>query len=208
MSIVPAARFLAEFHSANDNKSVRSEGVADTARRTSSLTEAALEAQLAEAYTRGWEAGREAERSALTAKLEQSTADFQERLRGEREAWVAEEGAKLAQGLARGLTDLEQRVGEAVALLLGPFLTVAAREKAVAELGRQIRTLVAGDSAVALSISGPADLLQAVRSALPCGLNVVDFEENDDCEVRVRADGTLIETRLRGWLEGLREVVR
>lgn len=207
MSIVPAARFLAEFQSANDNKSARSDGAAGTARRAVSMTEAALEAQLAEARARGYEAGREAERCALAAKLEQSAAEFQERLRGDRQVWAAEEGAKLAQGLARGLIELEQRVGEAVALLLKPFLPVAVREKAVAELSRQIKTLVAGDSAVALSISGPADLLQAVRSALPPGLSSVDFEENDDCEIHVRADGTLIETRLRAWLEDLREVV-
>jgi hypothetical protein len=193
MSAVPAAAYLVEFGA--------EDGIEPGAPRPAAMTPASLAARLDEAHARGIEAGRDAAKAACEARLGEAAQAFEQQLAGERQAWAADEGERLAQGLHTGLAELEARIAGTAAHLLKPFLIAKLREQAIAELGTSLDVLLMKDAGLVLSVSGPADLLAALRGKLD-GTGVrATYVPNGDCEVRVSVGQTTIETHLGAWLE-------
>jgi hypothetical protein len=157
-------------------------------------------AEIDAAFARGVEHGQAAARASLEAKLASQQRQFDLQLAAEREARALEAG-KLAAALAAGLASLEQRIADSVGRLLRPFLAARVHAEALAELRAALTTLLQKEPGIALRIAGPEQLLAPLRANMPQG--AISYVANGDCEVRVSANDTVLETRLGAWLKGL-----
>lgn len=123
-----------------------------------------------------------------------------------RERWAAEEGAALAAGFRSAVEALGGALGEAAAAALEPLLGDAARRRAVDGLRDAVADLLLADAGGAVAVSGPVDLLDALRAALEAagvGTGDMGFAASESAEVVVTAGNSRIETRLAAWAEAL-----
>jgi hypothetical protein len=164
--------------------------------------EASRAAEIDAAFARGVEHGQAAARASLEAKLESQQKQFELELAAERQAREVEAG-KLAAAFAGGLASLEQSIADSVGRLLRPFLAARVHAEVLAELRAALTALLHKEPGIALMIAGPEHLLAPLRATMPQG--AISYVANSDCEVRVTANDTLLQTRLGAWLAGLVE---
>ena len=123
-----------------------------------------------------------------------------------RARWAAEEGAALAEGFRAAVAVLGETLGDAAASALEPLLGDAARALAVDGLRAAVADLVLAGAGGTIAVSGPADLLDALRAALGAagvGIDGMGFTASDAAEVSVEADNSRIETRLGAFAGAL-----
>ncbi|KAB2917454.1 MAG: hypothetical protein F9K29_09490 [Hyphomicrobiaceae bacterium] len=206
MNAVPAFRHLTEF-----GATTAVQGQSDTGasrNREGADAAASVDAGIAEAYARGVESGKAAVRTECDAKLAEERTQIQSRLSAERNAWAAQEGAELAKLLTSGLAELQGRVAESAARILAPFLAEELKRRAVADLLHGIETILSSGTDGVLSISGPEDLLRAIRDGVAGRQSAVAYVPRQTCDVRVTLDQTVIEAGLESWIAGIKEAVR
>jgi len=203
MIAVPAARYLADFGADGDAPAPHAGSGALV--KNDSVTAAA---RIDEAFARGIDDGRAAAESEFEIKLEEQRAEFAAQLAAERQEWVAATGEELANRLLAAVQEFESRVAETTARILKPFLAAELRRQAIEELQSSLDMLMATDSGVSLSISGPADVLEALRGQLSGKTATVTYTPSDDCDVRIVAGPAVLETRLKGWMAKLDEATR
>ncbi|MFE1600199.1 hypothetical protein [Methylobacterium sp. ID0610] len=161
------------------------------------------DALLREAEERGRRLGR-AQAAAETAQaLEAALAEAQaiadEQMRESRRDWAEREAGVLAEGVAAALRDLEARLTDRVAHLLGPVIGEALRAQAVASLREAIARLLADGANPAIRVSGPSDLLTALAASLGPLADGIAFTPAGTADVTVSAQDTVIETQLSAW---------
>jgi flagellar biosynthesis/type III secretory pathway protein FliH len=155
--------------------------------------------QIADAFARGREEGLAAGRADYAARLDEERAASEARLADERAAWSSQEGARLGDAITAAFQSLEASVGDAVAAILSPVLEEGLRRRAVDELAENLKRLMASGQRI-LRVSGPEDLLQALRARLGADMSAVAFESAQDIDMRVVAEQTTIETQLKDWM--------
>ncbi|NJO34038.1 MAG: hypothetical protein HC869_13745 [Rhodospirillales bacterium] len=99
-------------------------------------------------------------------------------------------------------------MAETTARILKPFLATELHRQAVAELQVSLGTLMAADQGISLDISGPADVLEALRQQLSGKAVRVTYTPSDDCDVRIVAGPATLETCLKSWMAKLDEATR
>jgi len=157
------------------------------------------------AFQEGLAKGKAAAEAELAQKLAEQKAAHERELASARQAWAGQEADKLAAQLAAGLAGIEARLAETAAHLLEPFLAAQLRRRAVADLADALNVLLVRDPAVAVSVSGAPDLIDALRARLAGKLDHVTFQPGASSELRVAAGQTLIETRLAAWMAAVEE---
>ncbi|MFN3688184.1 hypothetical protein [Salinarimonas sp.] len=165
------------------------------------------EEELASRLEAAYERGLADERARAAAALEEARADA----RAEKEAaleqaratWAAEEGERLGGLLVEGLGALERRIADEVARVLAPVVEAAARERALADLARSVRTLLRSDPGLSLVVTGPADLGEAFLARLGDAASSIRFTPGDGVDLAVEGGTTVIETQTRAWARGL-----
>ena len=110
--------------------------------------------------------------------------------------------------MTAGLGALEAQIADAAARVLAPFLDAQLCRQAVAGLRAELEVLLAKDAGLSVSISGPEDLLEALRKDLAGKAGAVTYVAGNGCDVRISADQTLLETRLAAWKASIEEAVR
>jgi hypothetical protein len=160
---------------------------------------------LDDAYRHGYAAGvAEGE-----ARLAEERVRGAVRLGEERAKWSDQQAAAIVSGFAAACRELETNIATSVARILQPFLADAVRDKAVAALIEQIAALTSSSPVPVFRISGPADLLDLVRTQLDtAGRTGIDYQVTDGIEIRVVADQTMIETQISAWTERLNQARR
>lgn len=197
----PATRFLARFDTAENPTSLP---ILVTPESPPAVDHAALlaaerESARAEGFDEGFAAARlEGEATLATARAEAETE-----LAAARGAWVEDEAARLTGLLDAGLETLAADIADGVDQVLRPFLTVAMRERALADLKVALGRLERDGPL--LRITGPEDLLIALQAADAVPARGVEFVVGPAPDVTVVAGATLIETRLAAWAAGLTE---
>ncbi|MFG1187459.1 hypothetical protein [Xanthobacter aminoxidans] len=157
---------------------------AEEARRVAleeaSIALAACEQQLADAE------------AAFAARLEEEITEARAR-------WCAEESARLADLIGTGLDTVEARLSEAIAAVLRPFVSGAARARALDELARRVRELLRGGAAgPSITITGSGDLAAALSARLSDVQGIV-LAEGPASDLRITCDDSVLETQLSGW---------
>jgi hypothetical protein len=142
------------------------------------------------------QAAAAAEREAAAAALTEA-----------RQRWVETESAALATAVTAQIRDLEARLAGSLTRVLQPFLTEALRREAIDALHATLAALAADDASGTLAVTGPADLVEALvrRLDLPPGRLTIGADAGPD--LRLRLNGTVIETRLQAWGERLAALV-
>ena len=163
-----------------------------------------LARRVSEAFARGADEARLSADSEYEQKLAQVLARAEEARSAERARWTSEQAEVLAARMTAAVEALETRIADAVGRVLAPFLAAELRRVSVEALAESIGTLLSGGRP-ALRVSGPEDLLAALRQRLGDGAISVEWEPNDAVEVTVSADDSLIETEIQSWSDRLAE---
>ncbi len=201
MTGLPVARYLNEL----DAGSERARGTRALAGHASGSGKAGaeVEARINEAYARGLSEGQAAARSELDAKLKEQAAAVETRLAADRRAWVAGEGERIAAALAAGLSGIEVRIANQVARVLKPVLAGHVQRRAVEELAHALEALLTKGDIGRIIVSGPPDLLEALRGPLEGKASNVTFAPAATADLRIEADETVLETRIAAWAEAI-----
>jgi len=197
----PAAARLIEFKLVPNSGQARAGAQALALSRPGSEDADDKPEPVATAFLRGRYQGLDDARAEFEAKLKAAEESFEERLATERAAWVAEQGAQLAEKINAAVDTLSNDIGDSVAAILAPFLEEKLRVRIVEELLRSLEKVLKGGRPATLKISGPDDLLQLIRKTLGASSSAIEFEATDAVDVRVVADHTIIETQLEAWLQ-------
>jgi hypothetical protein len=189
------ARYLLEFDTADDPK----------AGHSPAKSAAAIKAILVdEAFTKGFESGK----VAAAAQLAEQKALHTKELAAAREAWTQQEGARLTEQLATGLGEIESRLADVAARVLTPFIAAELHNRAIADLVASLDVLLVQEGGAAVSISGPLDLIEALRVHLEGKIDNVSYHPSQACDVRVTVGQTELETRLGTWMAKIEEAVK
>jgi hypothetical protein len=204
MSVVPIAAYLAEF---GCNRSEPA-AAASEPRSPGRTSPEELAAKLDEAHQRGFESGQRAALAVLEEKLQEERAAFARQLAAERRNWEVREADVLAERLAEGLRELQTKIAETTARVLAPVLKADVRRQAMEELMAELETLLNKTAGVAVTIAGPEDLASPLRerfSARGCDITYLPNNEPDVC---ITVDQTVLETRLGSWARKIEEALR
>lgn len=202
MSAAPIARYLLELDAGYDP------GATPALRPGGKSPAASKAGMLDEAHAKAFASGKAAAEAQTAAKLEEREASHRRELASAREAWTQQEGGRLAEQLVKGLEELEARLADTMARILEPFLAAELRRKAIADLVESLSALRAQDKAAVVGVSGPPDLLDALRARLEGRLDNVTYHPGQVNEVRVTLGQTILETRVGAWLTRIEEAVR
>ncbi len=166
-----------------------------------------VEARIAEAYDRGLREGLAAARAEDAEALAQEQTSQQERALMQRLDFQLNEYAQLADAIAAGLVEIEQRIAASVARILAPFLTNELSKQVVDELCNNIARLRAGGSPGLIRIRGPERLLEALRDRASFLSVDVEFVAEDGVEATVEARHTMIRSELQPWADLIASLV-
>ena len=167
-----------------------------------------FETRIEEAYERG----RRDPLAGARAELEQDRASFiaaqQERIIVERLDFHLNEYAQLANVIAAGLIEIEERICASVARIVHAFVDSGARKQIVDELCANIGRLRAGASPPLIRIRGPERLLHVLRERIADAAAEVEYIVQDGVEAIVEAQDTIIESQLQPWADLLASIDR
>jgi hypothetical protein len=213
MSAMPVAPFLSEFGvAAPSHRGGVFVPFAAEERSAGNAVRGESEADRIEAArASGFADGEAAARAALETMLAGLRETHARELVAAREAWVRAEADELARQLASGLEDIEMRIADTTARVLAPLLRAEVAKQAIADLHCELSQLLASGTEVSLTISGPEDLLEALRGRLVDQLAgkaaSVGYRTSDGPDVRVVAGQTVLETRLGAWAAKIEEAL-
>ena len=164
-----------------------------------------LEARLAAARRSAMaEAAAAHEAAAADAALAQAAetaAAIAVALAAARVEWAAGEGRAAAAGL-EAVATLRELLAAKVADVLRPLLAQALAERARIAVGVALDQILDDPDQPCLTVSGPADLLEAIRAARPAA-GAISYVVADVPDVTVAARATHMETRLGAALAAL-----
>jgi hypothetical protein len=158
-----------------------------------------IEARIADAHARGVLEGRAAAQIENDAALARQAAEAAQTLKKDRQRWSETEGARISSLMSDALAELEQRIADQVARCLQQILDDGMRQRAVAQLSTTLDELLRKGDYASISISGPADLLDAMRSKLDASHPRLTFAPSDSADLVITADETILETRIAAW---------
>lgn len=148
--------------------------------------------------------GAEAARAEAEAEREQMREAFDAQLAAERQKWLEEQGEALQQSLATAAQQIREMLAESVGQVLRPFIVESLRRQMIDELIEHVTILTASHEALAVRITGPADLIQYLQGKLAALPVAIDYEAGEGVDVQVVAAQTVIETRLQAWIDLIR----
>ena len=160
-----------------------------------------VERRLEAARAEGRETGEAVANARFEAELAAERRRFELALAQARSAWATDEGERLAGQIAA----VEARLAESIVRALEPLLPELARAKALDDVVEAVGTVLRPGGAVLLEISGPVELIDALRKKLGERGAAIEYWPSAGPEIRVIAEDTVIETALAPLLARLRE---
>lgn len=155
---------------------------------------------------------RSEEREAARLRLEQALEEERERHREElavqREIWVQQEALQLSSQIVTAVGNLEVVLSEKVARILAAVIPEALKQNAIAEFTQILGTILSGESVSLLRVTGPEDILAAIRAEMVLREGLVEFVPTDDVEVTLAAGDTMVQTQLSTWAERLQALLK
>jgi hypothetical protein len=90
-----------------------------------------------------------------------------------------------------------------VANILRPFLSQLVIARVTESLVENLEVLFASRTRALFEVSGPQDMLDALREKFTARDVAFEFKPNDSIDIRVCVDDTIIETQLGAWMKAL-----
>lgn len=196
-NVVPASTYLSQFETQTDNAYPwRPFGIAKACVKDD-------DTRIHEAFRRGLAEGRS------IALLESEAQHTSERRAADeaharaRASWVEAEGQRLSQQLVDSMTLIADRISSLAAAVIEPFVEEQLMQKAKGDLRRMLLDLLADGSTCTVSVRGPQDFCDYLKSILP-DTATVNFETGSS-EAIVTVGETVIESRIAEWVSDLKK---
>jgi hypothetical protein len=203
MSAAPIARYLLELDAGDDARATPAEMT--SAGKPSTTSKVAM---VDEAFTKGFESGKAAAEGQIAGKIAERDTLHLKELASAREAWTRLESGRLAEQLVKDLEALEARLAGTTARILKPFLAVELHRRAITDLAESLTVLRTQEKTAVISVSGAADLLEALRLRLEGKFENVTYHQSGACDVRVTVGQTVLETRVGAWMARIEEAMK
>ncbi|MBR1216384.1 hypothetical protein JQ557_00155 [Bradyrhizobium sp. U87765 SZCCT0131] len=155
-------------------------------------------------YERGKAEGYGAAAAAFEQQLADERARLDAQLAEERRKLVDEAATRIAGSITEAGAQFEARVAGVAARVLEPFISTAIQKLAVTTFVEQLSGIVGDAARPVLRVSGPASLLEAVRSKLAARAIPVELRAAPTTEISVIADDVVLESQIKRWGERLR----
>jgi len=169
------------------------------AREAAKVEEMAL--RLEEMRGLGREEGMALGRAEAEERFAAERAEWQEQAVRDRLEFQLNEYARLEATVRAGFAEVEARVGDAVARILGPFLVKEVVRYAADELVKAIARLAAGGAQGLITIRGPERVLSLLRDRVADLPAEVDYVADGGVEATVECNATRIVTELKPWAD-------
>jgi hypothetical protein len=147
--------------------------------------------------------GAEEFRLELAARTEAMEARFKAELEAARKSWVEEVGEDLAGLISEALTGIEHRVGQSLQDIMLPFVDTLIPQAAVVEFMAILKKALQDDFEGALCLSGPNDMVAAVKDKLGSRKFEIVCEPSACLELRAKSKDFVISTRIKAWMDAL-----
>lgn len=154
---------------------------------------------IVEAEERAYGAGRAAAWAEFQIVRSEDAARAEEQLVEARNSWTEQESERLSKQFRLAFQDLESTVTTEVADVLSKFVAAAVRDQAVAELAAMLAKFLQAAEHGSVAISGPEDLLDALRERLGAYAASLSFVADGKADVRAVMGETIFETQLEAW---------
>ena len=206
MRPIPIAQYLNQFGRAEPTQIDR--GLRDNVllRPRVLSTPADIDARIEEALERGRQEGLAAGRAESTTAFARERAEWDERENMQRLAWQASEYARFAEKIERGMAAIEDRLAEAVARILKPFLIEEQVKHITEALSENLSRILSKDTPAVLKITGPEALLSVLRDKMSAHSVAVEYVAADDMDVTVEANQTIIKSQLQAWIDHIEAI--
>ncbi|WP_262299132.1 hypothetical protein [Microvirga sesbaniae] len=142
---------------------------------------------------------RETARRALEDAVAAERARHAEDIDTQRAVWAEEQAQRLSAQISEALDHIALSVSERVANILRPFVSEAYRRQTLAEFSDVLATLLSRRGENLLTISGPDDLLSAMKPHLEGHGSSIAFVPSDRIEVSASIQDTSVQTQLNSW---------
>jgi len=139
----------------------------------------------------------------LEAALEEERKRHLEELAAQREIWVQQEALQLSSQIVEAIGNLEALLSEKAARILAAVIPVALKQNAIAEFTEILGTILSGENESLLKVTGPEDILSAIKAGMALREGIIEFVRTDDVEVTLIAGDTMVQTQFSGWAERL-----
>ncbi|MFB9950178.1 hypothetical protein ACFFP0_15050 [Rhizobium puerariae] len=166
-----------------------------------------VEAERAEAYSKGYETASEElqrrfedERQALLAAHAEELAALRERYETETAAVISVRFQEIAGLTAHAISDQTAR-------LLAPLLDEALAAKAVSDMADIIRGAMLDGDLGTLTVRGPLHLFEKLKAALGEPTPLLRHIEAPDLDIAVDIGETALVTRMSAWSASLKKVL-
>jgi hypothetical protein len=164
-------------------------------------------AERAEAFAEGRaeaEAGFAARHEADMTALKDAHQAELDALKVRYEQDYADALAKRFSGLTAEVADL---VAAQTAQVLAPIMSLVLTKGAVADLARMITEGLAGGEGVTVTVKGPANLFEQLKSHFEEAMPVFKHVEMQDVDLTVEFGETVLVTRMAAWADTVRKVL-
>ncbi|MCK9908094.1 hypothetical protein MXD81_03060 [Microbacteriaceae bacterium K1510] len=158
-------------------------------------------------YQRGKLEGYAAVLTEYDQKLAEQRGKFDAQLVEERQKWLDETAGKVAEGVKDVGNQLEAKIAQVVGRILEPLVTNVVQKQAVATFVEQLASITSDSRRPTLRISGPAELLDAVRSKIGVRAMAMEFRTAQTGDISVIVDDAVLETQVKLWTERLKYAV-
>ncbi|MBQ0824787.1 hypothetical protein KBI52_31770 [Microvirga sp. HBU67558] len=150
---------------------------------------------------------KETARRMLEDAIAAERARHAEHMDAQRALWTEQQAQQLSARISEAIDHIDLSVSERVANVLRPFVSEAYRQQTLAEFKDVLAALLAGRGERLLTISGPDDLLSAMKPHLESYGSSIEFVPSDQIEVSATAQDTFVQTQLSSWASRLAQTL-
>lgn len=166
------------------------------------------ELKIKEAFSAGRESGQVEASILFDAEKIRLEREFQEQLAGAEAIFLEQTGARIAAQIDEGLGAISSSLSALLASVLTPLIEENMRTNAVNAFAEEVGRLTKGLEAIAIDITGPAHLLDALRKRPQIDLMRFTLTEANQAELSLKLDDTVVETRLGRLIDTLKDHIR
>ena len=166
-----------------------------------------IEAERAEAYSRGHEAASEELQQRFGEERQALIAAHAEEIAALRERYEAEAAASIAAGLQEIAAATAQAVSDQTAVILAPLLDEALVAKAVSDMADLIRDAMLEGDVGTVNVRGPLHLFEKLKAALGASAPLLRHVEAPDLDISVDIGESALVTRMSAWSASLKKVL-
>lgn len=159
-------------------------------------------------YDRGRAEGYALAKAEFEQKLEREQQVYADKLAEERQKLVNETAAKLAADVTEVGNELQDKIAGVTARILEPMIFNAAQKQAVNSFIEHLSSIATDVRRPVLRLSGPADLLDLIRTKLGVRAIAIELRPGPEVEASITIDQVVLETQLQVWANRLKTAIQ